>query len=129
MKETINQRVARNRKLVGLTQQETAEKLGMKCSTYSQMERKGNISANKVLELAAIFNISPDVLLYGDNPPQTETDNASLSQTATPPVNPHAIPPLLLTNREENIIKILRTLSKEDKNEVIALIEKKYKGL
>jgi len=129
MKETINQRVARNRKLLDLTQQETAEKLGMKCSTYSQMERRGNISANMVLKLAAIFNISPDALLYGENQQKNDTDGNTLGQTPTPPVKPNPIPPLLLTNREENIIKILRTLSKEDKNEVIALIEKKYKGL
>ena len=40
MSETINQRIALYRKIANLTQTQAAEKLGMKCSTYSQMERR-----------------------------------------------------------------------------------------
>ena len=39
MGDTINERIALYRKMANLTQTEAAEKMGMKYSTYSQMER------------------------------------------------------------------------------------------
>ena len=47
MDKLINQRIALYRKMANLTQTEVAEKMGMKCSTYSQMERKGSISSER----------------------------------------------------------------------------------
>ena len=60
---TVNQRVAIYRKMANLTQTEAAERLGMKCSTYSQMERKGHISVDKLIAIAAAFGIEPSILL------------------------------------------------------------------
>ena len=137
--ETINQRIAKCRKLANLTQQETAEKLGMKCSTYSQMERKGRISVDRALQLANILNVPKEYILYGGTntpplfPPQAPQDGIiDINQTPTPPVivDPKPVDPtpsILLTKREENIIKRLRTLPKDAKEEIIALIESKYK--
>ena len=59
MAYTINQRVAIYRKMANLTQTEAAERLGMKCSTYSQMERKGNISVDKLMAIAEVFGVNP----------------------------------------------------------------------
>ena len=59
--ESINRRIFYYRKLANLTQNETADLLGMKHSTYSQMERKGNISVEMLLRLARIFHVRPEV--------------------------------------------------------------------
>ncbi len=61
----INERIRQQRKSKHLTQTEVAEALGIKCSTYSQMERKGIITAETVLKLSELFEINSDILLYG----------------------------------------------------------------
>ncbi len=130
MGETINQRIAIYRKLANLTQAQTAEKLGTKCSTYSQMERKGKISAQMVLKLAEIFNVHPNLLLYGEEPyivpVEPKISDTELKQPKKPPFPPPK-PITVLTNSEENIIKIIRNVSKEDKADIMAYIEKIYK--
>lgn len=118
--ETINQRVAHCRKLAGFTQADVAEKLNIKVSTYSQMERKGNITAQLILDLADIFNIDPNEMLYSELPKEI-----AKQPEATPPI-PQDPPPLLLTNLEENIIKILRNIPKEDFEEIKELILQKH---
>ena len=57
MDKSINKRVRIYRKRAGLTQNELAERLGMKGSTYSQMEREGNIPANRLLQIADVLGI------------------------------------------------------------------------
>ena len=140
MTETINERIARCRKLANLTQTETAEKMGMKCSTYSQMERKGSISTDRLLILAHIFNVSPNTLLFGtdidsnDNKttgntlnlePQNEIKPA-LSQSGDFYENKFKSAPFIVSHKEENILKILRNLPKSARDEVIEFINQKY---
>ena len=130
MTGSINQRVATCRKLAGLTQAEAAEKLNMKCSTYSQMERKGNISAQMVLDLASIFKVHPNIIYYGEDnytAPQKEDNFASkiLEQTVVEPVFP-ADPDFVLSKQEESFIKLLRSISKADREEVREFAYNKY---
>ena len=130
MEGSINQRVATCRKLAGLTQAQAAEKLGMKCSTYSQMERKGNISAQMVLDLAGIFRIHPNVIYYGEDnytTPQKDDDFTTLllEQNVTEPVFP-ADPDFVLSKQEEKFIKLLRSLSKSDREEVREFAHNKF---
>ena len=140
MTETINERIARCRKLANLTQTETAEKMGMKCSTYSQMERKGSISTDRLLILSHIFNVSPITLLFGtdidsnDNKstgntlnlePQNEIKPA-LSQNGDFYENNFKSAPFIVSHKEENILKILRNLPKNSRDEIIEFINQKY---
>lgn len=123
----INRRVASCRKLAGFTQQDAAEKLGMKCSTYSQMERRGNISGERLAKLAEIFNVSVTYLLLGiETEPEAEqkTDALTLSTPIELPVSKE--PTMLLTRREENIITIIRNLSKDRREELIKYIQDNY---
>ena len=82
MAYTINQRVAIYRKMANLTQTEAAERLGMKCSTYSQMERKGNISVDKLMAIAEVFGVNPAVLLRDPMDLQAETESAEAAHKA-----------------------------------------------
>lgn len=136
MSETINQRILKYRKLANLTQAEVADKLGMKSNAYSQMERKGNISADRLVALASIMGIHPDILLFGE----TENDIVINKLDFTPkPKNSRKLKQsptsfvdslqsgFVATHKEENIIKIIRHLPKDVRAEVMEYIEQKYK--
>lgn len=136
MSETINQRIALYRKLANLTQTEAAEKMGMKCSTYSQMERKGSISTERLLALADIFGVKPDVLLYDTKFQSPGQVNFFSNESATGSQLRQSVPfsdknfgpsPFIVTHKEESIIKILRNLPKSDYDDIISLINQKYK--
>ena len=135
MAESINRRIARCRKLADLTQTEAAEKMGMKCSTYSQMERKGNISADRLLKLAQIFGVHPDELLYEK---KNTSSTPSEAPAASAPAFPSAPiihqddyedgrPVFIISKKEENLLKIVRNLPKSVRDEVISFIEQKYR--
>ena len=70
--ETINQRVRKYRKDLFLNQSDVAKMLGMKTSTYSQMERMGNITCETLLKLTEILKVDVLKLLYGEDMPKKE---------------------------------------------------------
>lgn len=70
--ETINQRVRKYRKDLFLNQSDVAQMLGMKTSTYSQMERMGNITCETLLKLTEILKVDVLKLLYGEDMPKKE---------------------------------------------------------
>ena len=132
MSEGINKRIALYRKLANLTQTEAAEKLGMKCSTYSQMERKGSISADKLIALADIFGVAPETLLY-DAPARgmlnftpNESINKEVVRQPEPVLAADNSSVFVVTHKEESIIKILRNLPRDDYEEIVRLINEKY---
>ena len=136
MSYTVNQRVAIYRKMANLTQTEAAERLGMKCSTYSQMERKGNISVDKLMAIAEVFGINPAVLLRDPMDFQSEQP-VSRPETVPeqpapalhePVFTPAARPPFLITHNEENLLTILRNLPKSDVDEIRNFINEKYQN-
>ncbi len=71
---SINKRIMKCRRDRLLTQGETAKYLGIKVSTYSQMERNGHITAERLKSLAELFNVDIYYLLYGENKSQTVTE-------------------------------------------------------
>ena len=131
---TVNERIAKYRRLANLTQTDMAEKLGIKCSTYSQMERKGIVSAERLYQMAEIFGVSPCELYNGEEPcksnvPETKNpmDNpASLifQQSQMPKIEKEFF---TVTKKEENLIKIIRNLSKPNYNKTMKFIEEIYK--
>ena len=70
MPETINQRICFYRKKLKLTQSQVGKMLGVKTSTYSQMERRGNITCENLIKLSEILSVDTLTLLYGKNIPQ-----------------------------------------------------------
>ncbi len=61
----INERIRMRRKELDLIQAEVAERLGIKTSTYSQMERKGYITCENLKILSEFLEVSTEYLLYG----------------------------------------------------------------
>ncbi len=120
----INQRVKAERIKKGYTQSQMANLLNMKCTTYSQMERSGNITCDKIVEIAKFLNVDVRILLYG------EIKNKSIKI-----IKPHQktksnryYPTPKLTDSEKSIIKILRNLSKHKRDKCISFIENEYKN-
>jgi transcriptional regulator with XRE-family HTH domain len=126
----LNDRIAKCRKLANLTQTDMAEKLNIKCSTYSQMERKGLISAERLFEMAKIFGVTPCYLFDETEPCREEKKNSLIPEIENAPttLNQPEVPffkkeIFVITKKEENLIKILRELSKDDYNKTMKFIE------
>lgn len=119
MSETINERIKRYRNAAKLTQCEVAEMLGEKRSTYANMEKNGNIRAETVMKLSAIFGIDPKELLgmcfiIPESPVQPFEQNKE----------PFEIKEFTFTENEKNIILKIRSLKPEDAEMVEKIIEK-----
>ena len=125
---TINKRVVHYRKLANLTQSETAEKMDMKLSTYSQMERVGKISGERIVRLSEIFNIDQYLLLHNEfDEENTATkqgvEDAVLRQETVDVKQPAAFIP---TAKEIGFIKMFRNIPRADQQEVIAFLSEKH---
>ena len=113
MSESINERIAKYRRFAGYSQEQVANYLGIKSSTYSQRERLGNVTCDFLIKVAEFLNISPVVLLLGtDIEPFTEDEEFSLR----------------LNHTEINHIRMLRMISKDEKKEILEETYKKFKN-
>ncbi len=125
---TVNERIKYYRNQKKLNQTELGAKLGLKCSTYSQMERQGNISVDMALEIAKVLDVDPDLIIYGETNSRpieiTPTKPQTLTAKDTLTVldiykNPQKPEPsteeneYVLNATEETIIDIYRGLPKE----------------
>lgn len=128
----VNKRIKETRKKLHYTQGQVAEYMGMKCSTYSQMERKGSISVERAKKLAEILGADPDYIIYGQQ--QNDSVDFSPETPVSLPVNdPQSFldmikngqEELVLTNREKNIIKNYRELKENDKKDLWDYIQSK----
>lgn len=135
MDKEINKRIKKLRNNTKLTQKQTAALLGIKHSTYSQMERKGGISIDKAARLAEIFNTSVEYIVYGVENVPSEPNGVLIVKDPSPidevyPIGqPEPAPEpqpesLILTPLEENMIKIFRSLKKPKRDEICRFFEK-----
>lgn len=103
--KTINQRVKNYRKARSLSQAQVAEMLDMKSSTYSQYERRGNITCERLIKLSEILNVSCNTLLFGE-----------MSEPAPLPVpKPEKSD---FTNREKMLISALRIMPAKKRDSI-----------
>lgn len=118
MEETINQRIKRLRKKLDYNQQDLAEKMGMKLSTYSQMERGGKVSSERIIKLAKILKVDVTTLLCGENENNTNNVKPIEPQPEKPtlpprkPILPPKITPNDLTAREADLVIMFRNMNK-----------------
>lgn len=131
--KSVNERIIKYRKLANLTQTEMAEKLNIKCSTYSQLERKGIVSADRLFQLAEIFGVTPCQLYKGEEPCKNTTPESSAPTDSETSVlkQPESVKPekevFVATRKEQNIIKLIRNFSKPNYDKVMQIIEDIYK--
>ena len=92
--ETINQRIARYRRLTGYSQKAMAAFLDKRPSTYSQEERCGDITCRDIIKISHILGIDVKVLLYGEKKGENIINN----------------PPFILEPREKQLVKAIRDI-------------------
>lgn len=123
----INKRVLKYRKKSGMLQIDVAQALNMKLSTYSQMERLGDISAERIRKLADIFKIDVRVLLYGENfesTPSNSTPNFPPDGFVLLPLPQSGMSYYPVHNIESSIISIYRNeLTKENQKQICKLLD------
>jgi len=139
----VNKRVKELRKENRYTQEKIAEMLGMKTSTYSQMERSGKIPIHIIMQLAEIFKVEISEILYGKKEDDTQApqvdetfiaddpQNGTIGvKTPTSPIE-ESYDKITLSNREENLVIMIRNLYPADKEEIYRMVkvfhDKKHK--
>ncbi len=136
MKEStvLAENLKKLRKLYGLTQQQLAETIGQKRSTYAYYEHGVTPNTSTILKLAKIFEISTHELIYGTietriepdplSPTGKLEDGSSIFKTNTAPVM--VFPDLSIDEKE--LILNMRLLPPSYKQELLEnsrlLIEK-----
>ncbi len=134
MKSSVNERIKEMRNKRGYTQAQFAELLGLKCSTYSQMERIGTISVEMAKHISKVLEIDSDYIIYGkkyekpiDFSPATKpTLIANDPQIFFEKIK-NGDEHLVLNVQEKNLIKNFRQLKKNEQQELFAFIQSKQK--
>lgn len=120
----INKRVAKYRKRAGMKQWEVAERLDMKSSTYSQMERVGDISAERIRNLAEIFNVDVKDLLYGESSRHSPFPTVDPEKFVILPAPPNGMSYIPAHNTEASLIRIYRNdFTKENQKKICRLFD------
>ncbi len=138
MENDINVRIRKYRKAKKMTQEELGNALGMKCSTYSQMERKGKITVGMAQKIADILDVDPDMIMYGEKttslpfPPPIENPPLKFADSSNPfdqsksngpeIITAYKSGEFLISVEETRLIKELRHLSLEQQREVAEFI-------
>lgn len=135
-KLTINQRVACYRKIKNLRQEDVAEKMGMRPSTYAQMEREGDISADRLLKISEALEIPPHSLFLGEEiesannhiPDRIRKGEEFNEGAMQKPQKPAFVePPIVYSAQEEQIHKVIHYLPTRLKKEVFDFVMLKYR--
>jgi len=116
----INKRIKYYRMKRGISQSTVADALDIKLSSYSQCERKGQITAERLKIIAKVLKI--DVINLLTDIEEIPDITEPIKPPMIDPENPHN-----LTKKEKRFIDKFRSLPKEAQNEVVEQIQEIYK--
>lgn len=131
MKSRLTEKISILRKRLGYTQEEFAELLGIKRSRYANWEQTGKFPFERIVKIAGILGMSLDELLEDTDLEARTRPVPIVEPILGGPDQLHNIKPateLKLNSTEKSVIRIYRTLKKEQQQEVFDLINKFYKG-
>lgn len=111
----VNENVAKFRVVMGYKQSDLADLLDMKHSTYSQMERKGNIPAMTLWQISKILDVPMEYFFSKD----------TIREPIINPIEPDPFRPL--NNKEKGAITIIRNLSGPRQKAVYDFITQQYR--
>lgn len=97
---TTGERLTELRNKLGLSQEQMADKLGVKRSTYAKWEKDINKPTRKVNDIAAYFHVTTDYIL------------GRTAQPAQPPATP------ALTPQEQDLLRKYRVLTSDHQGAV-----------
>ena len=123
MTETINERIKRFRIKSGFTQAQLGKMLGIKTSTYSQMERKGIVTCKTLIKLTEIFQTDALTLLYGEEHKEKIEKPLLNAEETIKITDSYEIQPLVTQNIYEKIAVIaMRAFPYKRKQEIYEYI-------
>lgn len=123
----VNARIRALRKKYAFTQEELGKMLGYKTSTYSQIERKGNIDTKLLKDLSKVFDVDVKYLLFGEVP-----EPKIITPEPPKPPEPEIIVGYKFINEtlsvmEKTLIDKFRLLNLEDIQIIARVIDEKIK--
>ena len=113
----INEKIYDFRRSAHLTQTQLADLLGIKHSTYSQMERYGSVSVEMLTRIAAALGKKPSDFF--------ETDPVGMRQPE-PVISNEGEIDFIMTHNDRLIVKMYHFLPKESKEKVMAFMNEQY---
>ena len=81
---TTGERLTELRNKLGLSQEQMADELGVKRSTYAKWEKDTNKPTRKLSDIAAYFHVTTGYILGLEDSPYKETDHQDVSHPLTP---------------------------------------------
>ena len=110
---TTGKRLTELRNKLGLSQEQMADELGVKRSTYAKWEKDTNQPTRKLKDIAAYFRVSTDYILG-----RTHTPDASPapSTAAAPPITP----------QDRELLRKYHELDQRGRQAVLDTIEREH---
>lgn len=105
LKSTIRDNIVSRRNLNGWTQSDLAEFIGMKPSTYSNKESKGNFKIEELLAIAEALKADIGEILR----------NKAMRMHDVEPQIEYNETEIILTAKERGVIQLMRSSNKKDK--------------
>ncbi len=134
----INHKIYAYRKKSGYTQEEMADLLGLERNTYAKLEKYGNPSIDVIKKMSETFNVPMEGFFYSKdvNTNQIRKKTASGSERFeageqnliyVQSQNVFDNSSIALSNEEAEIIRMLRALKDDERNELTLTIKEAYK--
>lgn len=101
---TTGERLTELRNKLGLSQEQMADKLGVKRSTYAKWEKDINKPTRKVNDIAAYFHVTTDYIL------------GRTAQPTQPPATPPSTP--ALTPQDQELLRKYHTLTPDHQQDI-----------
>ncbi len=118
--EELKSKIIHYRKRSGLTQAEVAKKMEISRSTYAYAEKNAErITPEFIYKFAKALNISPNLFLRNN-----EFEHTNVLRSRMPTQQP--IEPLILSNKEIRIIKMLRMLPRDVFNDLYESVKNEF---
>lgn len=110
---TTGKRLTELRNKLGLSQEQMADELGVKRSTYAKWEKDTNQPTRKLKDIAAYFHVSTDYILG-----RTDTTDASPapSTASAPPITP----------QDRELLRKYHELDQRGRQAVLDTIEREH---
>ena len=124
----INRRIAGYRKLAGFTQEQVAEKLGMKRNTYARIEHHGNPSPEMIDNLSKLFNVPVQKFFSEEMADFSGISEAPVTKRMNDVYLLDTTDILPLKIDEAYLLRVLRSLPQEYTNAAIDFINDIYKN-
>jgi len=132
MEDTINKRIRRYRRALDYTQGFVAQCIGMQVNAYSQMERSGIITCEKLLKISEVLGVDACILLYGEKIDGSPVKPSEPPEIEEPIKKPKHISIEVDDRYEEDTLVALNSVSKKKRNEIysfaISKLEKEPKN-